>query len=234
MLPAATGVSATVVPFSSRSLAIKRAEFLIRTLEALAPLQPDVPQPEEPQVTVETDSEIQAREAALLQQQLQQAETRGRQLALQEIAGAMDSLAAALDAAGAQLNRRAQELERALVRPFTAAAVELATELARQKLMSASGLQAYIEHVLESVREAALVEPTTVALHMHPRDIATLGPAAQSLAEVRLVADELVSPGGVSLKQADTVIDDSFESRLRELRETALSTAADLLRAPAS
>jgi hypothetical protein len=42
------------------------------------------------------------------------------------------------------------------------------------------------------------------------------------------VADDLVASGGASLRALDQVIDDRFENRLREIRESALTIAADL------
>jgi hypothetical protein len=45
-------------------------------------------------------------------------------------------------------------------------------------------------------------------------------------------SDPLVARGGVILGRGDQVIDDRLENRLREVRELALSAAAEVLRDP--
>jgi flagellar biosynthesis/type III secretory pathway protein FliH len=67
-----------------------------------------------------------------------------------------------------------------------------------------------------------------MAVHLNPADIEILKHASTSVSHLTLVADDLVASGGASLRALDQVIDDRFENRLREIRESALTIAADL------
>ncbi|NBX45612.1 MAG: hypothetical protein EBR00_11405, partial [Gammaproteobacteria bacterium] len=85
----------------------------------------------------------------------------------------------------------------------------------------------------EALRERADAGATIIA-HLHPEDLALLDRGQVKPQHLRLLSDPLVSAGGVMLSATDQVIDDRFESRLREVREAVLGASADVLRlAPA-
>ncbi len=155
-----------------------------------------------------------------------EAEERGRNAALAEIASA-------LDAAARELAERQASLERELVVPLARASLDIGAQIARQNLQSEAGLARYLQVVhatLDESLDAALGEGQAVIARLHPEDVALLERANERPANIRLQADPLVARGGVILGAGDKVIDDRFENRVREVREAALAAAAEVMR----
>jgi hypothetical protein len=154
-----------------------------------------------------------------------------------EIAAALDSAIVALDAAAQALDAERVKLERDCVVPLARAGIELGSQLARQSLATAAGLERYIELVAETLAQKAQTDasvlPTTpIVVRLNPEDVALLERGNRRPAMLQFQADPLVARGGVILGRGDQVIDDRLENRLREVRELALSAAAEVLRDP--
>ncbi len=245
--------------FAARHFAIRRAGFLLRE-HAKQQSEPPVPFEEEaiitsadeiPELLIEpafdaadspvselvpagpTEEEI----AARIAQAEQQGEQRGREAAMAEIAAALDSAIVALDAAAQALDAERVKLERDCVVPLARAGIELGSQLARQSLATAAGLERYIELVAETLAQKAQTDasvlPTTpIVVRLNPEDVALLERGNRRPAMLQFQADPLVARGGVILGRGDQVIDDRLENRLREVRELALSAAAEVLRDP--
>lgn len=226
-------------PFVTRALAARRAAFLIQSLAAPPPPPAAVEPPEpvaatEPEVVLETAEQRQLREQQAMQLLIDQAEQRGRLNAMNELGVALDALAQALETAGKQLASKQQELERMLVAPLAKSAVALAEQLARQQLQSPEGLAAYVEAVLASLSVVPSAPDSSYTVLMNPADIETLGARAVALGSLRVLPDALVARGGISLRHLDEVLEDQFDSRLREVREAALGVAAQVAHLPSA
>lgn len=245
--------------FAARHFAIRRAGFLLRE-HAKQQAEPPAPYEEEAVITsaeeiselvVESlgetginsavevaavgvsEEEIAARIAAAEQA----AEQRGREAAMNEIAAALDSTIVALDAAAQALDTERARLERDCVVPLARAGVELGSQLARQALATPTGLERYLELVAETLTEkaqtdASLVSSAPIFVRLNPEDVALLERANRRPELLQFQADPLVARGGVILGRGDQVIDDRLENRLCEVRELALSAAAEVLRDP--
>lgn len=227
--------------FAARHFAARRAGFLLRELarqQQQAEREPDIEEIQEAIIEPAEDFEAtlaaeRAAEEARQQQALQAAHQRGREEALAEVAQGLDQAILALDAAARALAERQARLERDVVVPLAKAGVDIGAQLARQKLATPEGLTLYLESVQEALRDQG-DEAVTITAHLHPDDLALLDRGQVKPQHLRLLSDPLVSAGGVMLSATDQVIDDRFESRLREVREAALSASADVLRlAPA-
>jgi flagellar biosynthesis/type III secretory pathway protein FliH len=225
--------------FSARSFAVSRAGFLLREFERQH--STDGPAPDEASAAIADaiSAEEESRraealqkeqEAQALQRRIDDSYRRGREEALAQLGGALDTAISALDEVARGLAVRQQELESNLVAPFTKSAVELAGQLARQHLASPDALALYVQTVIESSGTPGSEVPGALAVHLNPSDIETLKRSSVLLSHVSLIADELVAPGGASLRVLDQVVDDRFESRMREVREAALTIAADMSR----
>ena len=227
--------------FAARHFAARRAGFLLRELarqQQQAEREPELEEIQEAIIEPAEDFEAtlmaeRAAEEARQQQALQDSYQRGREEAFAEVAQGLDQAILALDAAARALAERQARLERDLVIPLAKSGVEIGAQLARQKLATPDGLTQYLESVQEALRERADAGATIIA-HLHPEDLALLDRGQVKPQHLRLLSDPLVSAGGVMLSATDQVIDDRFESRLREVREAVLGASADVLRlAPA-
>ncbi|MGA1354959.1 MAG: FliH/SctL family protein, partial [Candidatus Limnocylindrus sp.] len=227
--------------FAARHFAARRAGFLLRELArqqqeaeaapAIEDIEEAIIEPAE-DFAATLEAERQAEEARHAQA-LQDAYQRGRAEAFAEVAQGLDQAILALDAAARALAEREARLERELIVPLAKAGVDIGAQLARQTLATAEGLASYLEAVQEALRDQEGDE-VVVTAHLHPDDLALLDRGNVKPQHLRLIGDPLVSAGGVMLSATDQVIDDRFESRLREVREAALGAAADVLRlAPA-
>lgn len=223
--------------FASRHFAARRAGFLLRELarqQQQAEVAPPIEEIEEAIIEPAEDfaatleAERQAEEARHAQA-LQEAYQRGRAEAFAEVAQGLDQAILALDAAAQALAEREARLERDLVVPLAKAGVDIAAQLARQKLATPEGLAQYLDAVQAALNDQG-DDVVTVTAHLHPDDLTLLDRANVKPQHLRLLPDPLVSAGGVMLSATDQVIDDRFESRMREVREVALGTAADVLR----
>ena len=227
--------------FAARHFAARRAGSLLRGLarqQQQAEREPELEEIQEAIIEPAEDFEAtlmaeRAAEEARQQQALQDSYQRGREEAFAEVARGLDQAILALDAAARALAERQARLERDLVIPLAKSGVEIGAQLARQKLATPEGLTQYLESVQEALRERADAGATIIA-HLHPEDLALLDRGQVKPQHLRLLSDPLVSAGGVMLSATDQVIDDRFESRLREVREAVLGASADVLRlAPA-
>ncbi len=227
--------------FAARHFAARRAGFLLRELarqQQQAEREPELEEIQEAIIEPAEDFEAtlaaeRAAEEARQQQALQDSYQRGREEAFAEVAQGLDQAILALDAAARALAERQARLERDLVIPLAKSGVEIGAQLARQKLATPDGLTQYLESVQEALRDQG-DEAVTITAHLHPDDLALLDRGQVKPQHLRLLSDPLVSAGGVMLSATDQVIDDRFESRLREVREAVLSASADVLRlAPA-
>lgn len=223
--------------FASRHFAARRAGFLLRELARQQQEAEAAPEIEEIQEAViepaedfaaTLEAERQAEEARHAQA-VQEAYQRGRAEAFAEVAQGLDQAILALDAAAQALAEREARLERDLVVPLAKAGVDIAAQLARQKLATPEGLAQYLDAVQAALNDQG-DDVVTVTAHLHPDDLTLLDRANIKPQHLRLLPDPLVSAGGVMLSATDQVIDDRFESRMREVREAALGTAADVLR----
>lgn len=245
--------------FAARHFAIRRAGFLLRE-HAKQQAEPSDPYEEEavitsaeelPELAIEsfgdsigaalvervpagpTEEEITARITVAEQA----AEQRGREAVMAEIAVALDSAIVALDAAAQALDAERARLERDCVVPLTRAGIELGSQLARQTLATSTGLERYLELVTDTLAQkaqtdAAVASSAPIFVRLNPEDVALLERANRRPALLQFQADPLVARGGVILGRGDQVIDDRLENRLREVRELALSAAAEALRDP--
>ncbi|MFZ9873068.1 MAG: FliH/SctL family protein [Steroidobacteraceae bacterium] len=162
-----------------------------------------------------------------------EAEERGRNAALAEMASALDAAMIALDAAARELSEKQALLERDLVVPLARASLDIGAQIARQNLQSEVGLGRYLQVVqatLEESLDSALGEGQVIIARLHPEDVALLERANERPVNIRLQSDPLVARGGVILGAGDKVIDDRFENRVREVREAALAAAAEVMR----
>jgi flagellar biosynthesis/type III secretory pathway protein FliH len=224
--------------FAARHFAARRAGFLLRELarqQEQATREPEIEEIQEAIIEPAEDFEAtlaaeREAEEARRQQALSDAYQRGRDEAVAEIAVGLDQAILALDAAARALAEREARLERELIVPLAKAGVEIGAQLARQKLATSVGLNQYLESVQEALRGGDENGSLTVTAHLHPDDLALLDRGNIKPQHLRLLADPLVSAGGVMLSTTDQVIDDRFEGRLREVREAALGAAADILR----
>lgn len=239
--------------FAARHFAIRRAGFLLREhakqMAAPAQFADDIavitPADDIPELLIEpvvdssseelvdlmpieagpTEEEIAARIA--------EAEQRGRNAALAEMASALDAAMLALDAAASELAKKQASLEREMVLPLARASLDIGAQIARQNLQSEEGLARYLQVVqfaLDEASDSSAGETQIVLARLHPEDVALLERANERPANIRLQADPLVARGGVILGAGDKVIDDRFENRVREIREAALSAAAEVMR----
>ena len=231
--------------FASRHFAVRRAGFLLREyarqqestptadveMAVIAPAQPAEPvaiQPAAPAVVGPSEDEIAARVA--------EAEERGRQQALAEVLGGLDAVISALDSAASELELQRRQLESSLVVPLAQASIDLGAQIARQRLATAEGLDAYIAEIEAALGEtrpddavSTTLQVVPLAARLNPEDVELLERATVKPRSIRWQADPLVSRGGVILGRGDKVIDDRFENRLREVREAALAAAAKLM-----
>lgn len=243
--------------FAARHFAIRRAGFLLREhakqmaspaqfADDIAVITPadDIPEllPElliEP--IIESSSEglvdLMPIEAGPTEEEIAakiaEAEQRGRNAALAEMASALDAAMLALDAAASELAKKQASLERELVLPLARASLDIGAQIARQNLQSEEGLARYLQVVqsaLDEASDSSAGENQIVLARLHPEDVALLERANERPVNIRLQADPLVARGGVILGAGDKVIDDRFENRVREIREAALSAAAEVMR----
>lgn len=244
--------------FAARHFAIRRAGFLLRE-HAKQQAEPMIPSEEAvitsadeiPELLIEaigdpldtTPPEVasagpsEEEIADLIAQAEQRAEQRGREAAMEEIAAALDSAIVALDAAAQALDAERTRLERDCIVPVVRAGVELGSQLARQSLATPAGLERYLELIADTLAQKAQTDASAlvtspVLARLHPDDVALLERANRRPAMLQFQSDPLVARGGVILGRGDQVIDDRLENRLREVRELALSAAAEVLRDP--
>lgn len=246
--------------FAARHFAAKRAGFLLReyarqrdnpaeALPELAVITPGgtfgddsfefEPIGDEPiEIVAIADPPLGA-SAEEIERRVAEAEQRGRESAQAEFSAALDQAMAALDAAGRAIAETHADLERRLVVPLAQASFNIGSELARQVLADAEGLQRYLAAVSAAVSPqdadpASTAGIAALEVRLNPEDLAVLERASIRPSSLRLVADALVPRAGVIATGGDKVVDDRLENRLREMREAVLSAAADLLReAPA-
>jgi flagellar biosynthesis/type III secretory pathway protein FliH len=164
-----------------------------------------------------------------------EAEQRGRDSAQAEWIATLDQAIAALDAAGRAVGDAHRDLERRMVVPLAQASLQIGSELARQILADASGLQRYIESVIATIQpgntDADLSAATAmVEVRVNPEDLALLERASLRPSSITFIADPLVPRAGAIASSENKVVDDRFENRLRFAKEAVLATAADVLR----
>jgi len=239
--------------FAARHFAIRRAGFLLREhakqMAAPAQFADDIavitPADDIPELLIEPIVESSSEELVDLMPieagpteeeiaaKIAEAEQRGRNAALAEMASALDAAMLALDAAAGELAKKQASLEREMVLPLARASLDIGAQIARQNLQSDEGLARYLQVVqsaLDEASDSSAGESQIVLARLHPEDVALLERANERPANIRLQADPLVARGGVILGAGDKVIDDRFENRVREIREAALSAAAEVMR----
>ena len=223
--------------FARRHFAVERAGFILREYarQQEDPSPPPV-QVEEQQVAAESSppppSGISQEE---LDHRVAEAEQRGRESAQSEWVAALDQAIAALDAAGRAVGDAQRDLERRMVVPLAQASLQIGSELARQVLADATGLQRYLESVTTALQPGSSdslpssVQPT-VEVRINPEDLAVLERASQRPSSVSFISDPLVPRAGAIASSENKVVDDRFENRMRFAREAVLAAAADVLR----
>jgi flagellar biosynthesis/type III secretory pathway protein FliH len=239
--------------FAARHFAIRRAGFLLREhakqMAAPAQFADDMaiitPADDVPDLLIESIDSSSTEELVDLmpigsgpseeeiEAKIAEAERRGRNAALAEMASALDSAMLALDAAARELAERQAALEREMVVPLARASLDIGAQIARQNLQSEDGLARYLQVVQTSLHDAldsSLGEGQTILARLHPEDVSLLERANERPAHIHLQSDPLVARGGVILGAGDKVIDDRFENRVREIREAALAAAAEVMR----
>lgn len=167
--------------------------------------------------------------------QVAEAEQRGREAGQAELVAALDQAIAALDAAGRAVNEAHGNLERRLIVPLAQASFHIGSELARQVLTDAGGLQRYLEAVTAALQPGGVESDTTASaaaleVRLNPEDLAVLERASIRPASLTLIADPLVPRAGAIASSENKVVDDRFENRVRFAKEAVLAAAADLLR----
>ena len=168
-----------------------------------------------------------------------EAEQRGREAAQAEWVAALDQAIAALDAAGRAVGDVHRDLERRMVAPLAQASLQIGSELARQVLADASGLQRYLESVTAALQpghsedDPSAVKPV-VEVRVNPEDLAVLERASLRPSSITFISDPLVPRSGAIASSENKVVDDRFENRIRFAKEAVLAAAADLLREPPS
>jgi len=163
------------------------------------------------------------------------AEQRGREASQAEWVAALDQAIAALDAAGRSVGDVHRDLERRMVVPLAQASLQIGSELARQVLAEASGLQRYLEAVTTALQpensdeDPSAVKPV-VEVRVNPEDLAVLERASLRPSSITLISDPIVPRSGAIASRDNKVVDDRFENRVRFAKEAVLAAAADLLR----
>jgi hypothetical protein len=168
-----------------------------------------------------------------------EAEQRGREAGKAELVTALDHAIAALDAAGRAVSDAQADLERRSIVPLAQASFHIGSELARQVLSDAAGLQRYLEAVTSAIQPnvGEAESPASMAkleVRLNPEDLALLERASFKPSSITLISDPLVPRAGAIASSENKVVDDRFENRVRFAKEAVLAAAADLLReAPA-
>lgn len=168
-----------------------------------------------------------------------EAEQRGREVGQAELVTALDQAIAALDAAGRAVSDAQADLERRWVAPLAQASLHIGSELARQVLADAQGLQRYLEAVTAAIQPAGAEADSplpfpALEVRMNPEDLAVLERSAVKPSSITFVSDSLVPRAGAIASSENKVVDDRFENRIRFAKDAVLAAAADLLReAPA-
>ncbi|MFM8988890.1 MAG: hypothetical protein ACKOUS_04340 [Alphaproteobacteria bacterium] len=219
---------------AARHFAAKRAGFLLREHRR----QQTTPDDAQPATTVAVGGDAPAAAAPVavseapvvagipleeVERRVTEAEARGL------------TLFAALDAAGRAVAEAHGDLERRWVVPLAQASLHIGSELARQTLMDAAGLQRYLDTVTAALRTdnaepGAAAAPALIEVRLNPEDLAVLERASVQPSAIKLVADPLVPRSGAIASSDDKVVDDRFENRVRFAKEAVLATAADLMR----
>jgi flagellar biosynthesis/type III secretory pathway protein FliH len=224
--------------FARRHFAVERAGFILREYAR---------QQEDPSASpVRVEEQPAAAESSpppppsgISQEELDhrvaEAEQRGRELAQSEWVAALDQAIAALDAAGRAVGDAQRDLERRMVVPLAQASLQIGSELARQVLTDATGLQRYLESVTSALQPGPsdsdpLSIQSTVEVRINPEDLAVLERASQRPSSVSFISDPLVPRAGAIASSENKVVDDRFENRMRFAKEAVLAAAADLLR----
>lgn len=243
--------------FSARHFAAKRAGFLLREY---ARQQESAPQSQAEDssetfgvaaegflpddMLVEIPAEAVASAAIGISEEevarlVAEAEQRGREIGQAELVAALDQAIAALDAAGRAVSDAQADLERRWVVPLAQASFHIGSELARQVLADAQGLQRYLEAVTAAIQPAGAEADSALSfpaleVRMNPEDLAVLERSAVKPSSITFVSDPLVPRAGAIASSENKVVDDRFENRVRFAKEAVLAAAADLLReAPA-
>ena len=242
--------------FAARHFAVKRAGFILREYarQQESPLGASINDDAQP-ATLEKSAESATSEgvnetsahaptnappvAGIPQEEVDllvaEAEQRGRDSAQAEWIATLDQAIAALDAAGRAVGDVHRDLERRMVVPLAQASLQIGSELARQVLTDAAGLQRYIESVIATIQpgntDADLSAATAmVEVRVNPEDLALLERASLRPSSITFIADPLVPRAGAIASSENKVVDDRFENRLRFAKEAVLATAADVLR----
>jgi len=242
--------------FAARHFAVKRAGFILREYarQQETPLgssevddaQPALIKPSDessrsessdgrsahPMASGQSASGISQEEVDRL---IAEAEQKGRESAQAEWVTALDHAISALDTAGRAVSDVHRDLERRMVVPIAQASLQIGSELARQVLVDASGLQRYLESVTAALQpensDPDVSSVTSVVeVRVNPEDLAVLERASLRLSSITLIADPLVPRSGAIASSENKVVDDRFENRVRFAKEAVLATAADLLR----
>lgn len=241
--------------FAARHFAAKRAGFLLREYarqqetteegavqaEAVAMVSDgsdDIPSYEAvAEITRDTQLESMATLGVSVEEverRVAEAEQRGREAGQAELVAALDQAIAALDAAGRAVNDAHADLERRWVVPLAQASFHIGSELARQALADASGLQRYLDAVTAAIRPSGAdtdsAPSAALEVRMNPEDLAVLERASVRPTSLTLVADPVVPRAGAIASSENKVVDDRFENRVRFAKEAVLAAAADLLR----
>ncbi|MBM4192522.1 MAG: hypothetical protein FJ196_05650 [Gammaproteobacteria bacterium] len=164
-----------------------------------------------------------------------EAEQRGREAGQAELVAALDHAIAALDAAGRAVQDAQLDLERRAIVPLAQASFHMGSELARQALADANGLQRYLATVTSAIQSQMGEEGTSASMaipevRLNPEDLSLLEGASVKPTSITLVADPLVPRAGAIVSHENKVVDDRFENRMRFAKEAVLAAAADLLR----
>ncbi len=242
--------------FAARHFAVKRAGFLLREYARQQESPLDSPIKDDAQLaTIESSAESSISElfndlsansstsgqsaSGISQEEVDrlvaEAEQRGRESAQAEWIATLDQAIAALDAAGRAVGDAHRDLERRMVVPLAQASVQIGSELARQVLADATGLQRYIESVIATIQPGNTdddLSATTamVEVRVNPEDLALLERSSLRPSSITFISDPLVPRAGAIASSENKVVDDRFENRMRFAKEAVLATAADLLR----
>jgi len=242
--------------FAARHFAVKRAGFILREYarQLEAPLGSSVVDSAQPAMIASSHdssvseffndlsansmtsgqsvSGISQEEADRL---VAEAEQRGRESAQAEWVAALDHAITALDSAGRAVGDVQRDLERRMVVPIAQASLQIGSELARQVLVDASGLQRYLDSVTTALQPENSDSDVSSAMQMvevrlNPEDLAVLERASARVSSIMIIPDPLVPRSGAIASCENKVVDDRFENRVRFAKEAVLATAADLLR----
>lgn len=147
----------------------------------------------------------------------------GRQAGLEAAREEVQALQQRLAGLCGQLLQPLAEQRAALQEAVTGLVVELTKAvLEREPVTPADRMIAAAEQALAALPAGA----EGLSLHLHPADLAELEASGLAPAEWRLVADDQLQPGGLTVHTRHSVVDFSRETRLKQLLAAMLEEPA--------